>query len=201
MTWQSLPSPGSTRSRSPGSTVLWIAPMSCVPHATLGCLRVAIPCVASVLSLPSAQIARPRARGSSSGPHSRTLSHGDDQDLPGSWRTLLSLCPVLRPRQDRRIRPLQCAGTAPAMSTTKAPTTIHLSGLNRTALGLAVYASSRASPPPTQNSLPAAGQLCRTGLVTRRAPVKGFRNASYISSSFPKLGLAQGHRDLFCTTT
>ena len=33
-------------------------------------------------------------------------------------------------------------------------------------------------PSPTQDSLPAAGQLYRTGLATRRIPSKGFRYAS-----------------------
>jgi hypothetical protein len=53
----------------------------------------------------------------------------------------VSLCRVLRPRQDRRVRRLDVVGTAPAMSTTKAPTISCLSGLNGTALELAVYAS------------------------------------------------------------
>src|SRR5262249_10446781 len=33
-------------------------------------------------------------------------------------------------------------------------------------------------PRTTQDSLPAAGQLCRTGLATRRVPAKGFRVTS-----------------------
>jgi len=33
----------------------------------------------------------------------------------------LCLCPVLRPRQDRRIRPSRCADMAPVQATTKAP--------------------------------------------------------------------------------
>ena len=37
----------------------------------------------------------------------RIISHGDDQGLPGSWRTLLCLCPGLGPRQDRRDRPYE----------------------------------------------------------------------------------------------
>ena len=57
----------------------------------------------------------------------------------------LCSCPVLRPRRDRRIRPLQCAGAAPAVSTTKAPTFV-LSRLNHTASALAVYASQAGSP-------------------------------------------------------
>jgi hypothetical protein len=43
-------------------------------------------------------------------------------DLPGSWRILVCLCPALRPRQDRLVRPYDVVGAAPAMSTTKAPT-------------------------------------------------------------------------------
>jgi hypothetical protein len=39
----------------------------------------------------------------------------------------------------------------------------------------------------TQDSLPAAGQALLDGLSTRKVPMKGFRSASYISSSFPKL--------------
>jgi len=39
----------------------------------------------------------------------------------------------------------------------------------------------------TQDSLPAAGKALPDGLSTRKVPMKGFRFASYISSSFPKL--------------
>ena len=42
-------------------------------------------------------------------------------------------------------------------------------------------------PATTQDSLPAAGQALPDGLSTRKAPMKGFRFASYISSPFPKL--------------
>ena len=45
-------------------------------------------------------------------------------------------------------------------------------------------------PRPTQDSLPAVGQALPDGLSTRRIPMKGFRFASYISSSFPKLLVA-----------
>jgi hypothetical protein len=68
------------------------------------------------------------------------------------------------PGRTGHTRPLKCAGTAPAMSTTKAPTRMYLSRLNRTALGLAVYASSGALPHPTQNSLPVAGQALPGGI-------------------------------------
>ena len=51
-------------------------------------------------------------------------------------------------------------------------------------------------PATTQDSLPAAGQALPDGLLTRKVPTKGFRSASYISSPFPKLRLAQGSRPL-----
>ena len=43
----------------------------------------------------------------------------------------------------------------------------------------------------TQDSLPVAGQALLDGLSTRTVPLKGFRVVDYISSSSPKLGLAQ----------
>ena len=45
--------------------------------------------------------------------------------------------------------------------------------------------------PTTQDSLPVAGQALLDGLSTRMVPLKGFRVVSYISSSSPKLCLAQ----------
>jgi hypothetical protein len=45
-------------------------------------------------------------------------------------------------------------------------------------------------PTTTQDSLPAAGQLYRVGLVTHRVPAKGFRCLLH-PSSFPRLRLAQ----------
>ena len=51
-------------------------------------------------------------------------------------------------------------------------------------------------PAATQDSLPAAGQALPNGHSTRKVPTKGFRSASYISSSFPKLRLAQCSRPL-----
>jgi len=100
----------------------------------------------------------------------------------------LSLCPVLRPRQDRHTRPLRCDGMAPAMSTAKAPTKFQLSRLNGTALGLAVYASPDAVTRTRRKTRfrPLAKRY-RTGLNTRRVPMKGFRITSCVSSSFPKL--------------
>ena len=46
----------------------------------------------------------------------------------------------------------------------------------------------------TQDSLPVAGQALPGGLSTHKISLRGFRFASYISSSSPKLCLAQWHR-------
>src|ERR1700722_5700022 len=95
---------------------------------------------------------------------SRQNTRGDKRGLPGSPTTLMSFCPVLRPRQDQHHQAIQCADMAPAMSTTKAPTIIQLSRLNHTASGLAVYASPGGWPHKTQNSLPAARQALPGGI-------------------------------------
>ena len=95
---------------------------------------------------------------------SRQNTRGDKRGLPGSPTTLMSFCPVLRPRQDQHHQAIQCADMAPAMSTTKAPTIIQLSRLNHTASGLAVYASPGVLPHKTQNSLPAARQALPGGI-------------------------------------
>ena len=59
------------------------------------------------------------------------------------------------------------------------------------AFGLAVYASPRSLPHPTQNSLPGAGQALLDGLLTRKVSMKGFKVVNYISFPSPKLCLAQ----------
>ena len=69
-------------------------------------------------------------------------------------------------------------GRGPLTQARKRLTTLRISRLNRTASALAVYASQAGYPWPTQDSLPAAGELYRTGLVTRRIPSKGFWYAS-----------------------
>jgi hypothetical protein len=180
-----LPSTGSSEASSPASAVLWRCATPWVPGTTRRCLRVALPGGVSVLSLPAVQNTKPRAGASSAGSPRRQHTPGDRQGLPSSWRILVCLCPALRPRQDRPTRPpFSGVGAAPVMSTTKAPTTHYLSGLHHTALALAVYASSGTLLYATQDSLPAAGPLYGTGLVTRRILPKGFRP---MSSSSPRL--------------
>ena len=109
------------------------------------------------------------------------------QDLPSSRGT-----PIVRLRmfhtdagRTAGARPLRRCGMALSHRTAKAPAK-GLSTLNSMAFGLAVYASQCGLPRPTQYSLQAAGQALPDGLSTRKVPMKGFRSASYISSSLPK---------------
>ena len=67
-------------------------------------------------------------------------------------------------------RPLRRVGVVPAVDKSE-DSREKRSRLNRTAWALAVYASQRGSPLPTQDSLPAAGQALPGGI---RSPA-GFR--------------------------
>ena len=81
---------------------------------------------------------------------------------------------------------------APARNTAKAPSDAVISGLNGTASALAVYASSAGLLRTRRKTrFWLLAKLYQAGLVTRRVPTKGFQDESYISSSFPKLFLAQ----------
>src|ERR1700722_1694789 len=95
------------------------------------------------------------------------------RDLPGSWATLArvprSLTPVEPPR--RTFGPCLATGAAvlpSALYTASASTTSGISGLYHAAHVLAVYASWPRLPvccfTATQDSLPAGGQPCRSGL-------------------------------------
>jgi len=109
------------------------------------------------------------------------------QELPSSWRTLTAPSPgsstpagplrltindaVTRPPWRKRQGLLHCSfrGSIPRLWCS-------LSTLR-----------PGSHPPRTQDSLPAAGQALPDGIFTRRVQKRGFRNASYISSSSPKL--------------
>jgi hypothetical protein len=85
---------------------------------------------------------RPRQAWSwSPGTSGREFSRGDGRisQVPGEPR--LSICHVLRLRQDRWSQTIQDRGMAPGRGTAKAPARNRLSKLDRMAFGLAVYAS------------------------------------------------------------
>src|SRR5438445_9331976 len=75
-------------------------------------------------------------------------------------------------------------GAAPASDNDEGSTRRLISGLNRTAFDLAVYASQWKLPATTQDSLPAAGPALPDGIQTRRVPTERFQ---VIPSSFTEL--------------
>ena len=78
------------------------------------------------------------------------------------------------PGRTRTPGPYGVSTRPPRLTTTKAPDDYPVSGLNHTALVLAVYASQRRSPVPTQDSLPAAGQALPGGIGYPQGFMKGF---------------------------
>src|SRR5208337_5691514 len=97
---------------------------------------------------------------------------------PGSWSVEttgsptflgnpLCSCPALRPRQDRRIRPLRCAHAAPAMSTAKAPTKIAFEAQSHGFGTGCLRFAGRVAPTPRKTRFRLLAKLFRTGLVKR----------------------------------
>jgi hypothetical protein len=149
-------------------------------------LRLAVPRLHSLRSLLGSRVHR---RGLEL--VTRVSSRDVTEEATGSPKFLENLnCPFahvpIRRRQDCLHQTIQCSNVALGHRKAKAPTK-GLSALNSMASGLAVYASPSSLPPPTQDSLPVAGQALPDGLFTRKVPMKNFRSASYISSPFPKL--------------
>ena len=183
----SLPFTGSSGASSPASTVL---SQRCdflpsIPPRFVAFAWRYLGCTRSFRS--SADECAAKAWSWSPGGSSRE----DAEETTGSPKFLGNPnCPFAhvphRRRQDRDTRPLRCRDMALGHRTAKAPAK-GLSTLNSMAFGLAVYASQFGLPRPTQNSLPAAGQALPGRLSTRKVPMKGFRFASYISFSPPKL--------------
>jgi len=171
-----LPSPGSAEMRSPGSTVLWRRPTPCAPLAALGCLRPAIPCGASVGSLPAVQ-----TQGRGPGvrhpvPTTGKCPQGGSQGLPGSRATHCPYALFFDPGRTERARPVRRVGMAPAMSTAKAPAnqSSFRGSIARPWDSLfTLRPTCRHGGRKTRFRLPA--KLCRTGLATRRVATKGFR--------------------------
>jgi hypothetical protein len=174
------------RNGSPASTVLWGAPTPHRPSRPASMSR-GDTTVASVIRSPRP---RTRCRGPGScwfrSPHPKSTV-----ETSGSLRFLGNPnghCPCSStPVGPAAFYGTKCSATdtAPAYVHDEGSRRFQLSGLNHTALGLAVYASQGKSPDPTQDSLLAAGPALPGGIDTRWVPVKGFRVRG--SSSFSKL--------------
>ena len=94
-------------------------------------------------------------------------------------------CPALRPRRDRRARPLPRVDVAFRHIDGVGSHDTLISRLNHTARTLAVYAS-QGRPPPRKTRFRLAGHPFRAGLE----PAGSHRKVSGPPSSFPRLSLA-----------
>ncbi len=75
--------------------------------AALRCLRLAVPAVTPVFELRTVRRRDHAAWGTLGLADPGQLCSRRRGDLPGSWRTLLCLCPGLRPRQDHPLKPFE----------------------------------------------------------------------------------------------
>jgi hypothetical protein len=183
----SLPSIGSSGASSPVSTVLskrydFLPP---VPPRFVAFAWRYLGCTRSVRSSTDECAARGLELVT------RCLQPGCYEETAGSPKFLENPdCPFAHVPTDAGrtacTRPIQCSDVAPGHRTAKAPAK-GLSTLDSMAFGLAVYASPGSLP--RHDARLASGRWSgATGRAsTRKVPPKGFRFASYISSSFPKL--------------
>ncbi len=148
--------------------------------AALPFVRLAVPRlrrrfrVLAATPLPPGRDGRPVGRGFAVPVAPSGHRRGDDGDsqVPGGPSCT---CPVLRPRRDRSRQALCDVSMLPsAISRTSAPATWNLSGLNRTAYALAVYASQPGiAPRPRKTRFRLLARLCRMGLATHRVLTQG----------------------------
>ena len=184
-----LPSPGSRRNLFPrfhGTMRRSDARPSLSPRFLVS-LGDTIPC--ACVRLSAAARRRPAARSFRVGqPHASIYRDGEDRasQVPGGPSCVYAL--FLDPGGTGRTRSVRCADTAPAPSYGEGS---HASvnfgarspGLDTRCLRLA----AGVAPTRRQTRFRLLTKLYRAGLVTCKAPSKGFDDDPYIPSSFPKL--------------
>jgi len=155
---------GVLRSSSPASTLLWDAPTPCRPSRRTSLPSFGDTIVSSpvrphqlgTVAVDQPGVGKPGLRPAVTMETAGSLRFPSDPHVPApcSWT----------PVGPKYARPLRRLGTAPACVNNGGSREQKISGLDRTALGLAVYASQWRSPATTQDSLPAAGQALPDGI-------------------------------------
>ncbi len=140
-----LPSTGSRRPGSPASPVLWPTPIPPRPSR-----RLRLPSPSGTFRRTLVRSLGRRARAGQGQVHGlrRTHVRYPRKEMKRPPRFLgdpMPACPVLRPRRVQHVRPYDVLLSPSALTTTSAPTKLFISGLDRTAYRLAVYASHRGS--------------------------------------------------------
>lgn len=124
----------------------------------------------------------------------REFNHGDHRrsHVP---EEPVNLCPALRPRSDRCIRPYDASGMVHADTTSRTPTMYFRGSITRLQFSLSTL-RRMSYPISTQDSLPVAGQLYREGITP-----PGFQRkvSKLLPTSLPPFSsfVAQGVLDLW----
>ena len=187
----SLSSTGSSRASSPASTVL-----SKRYDILLPSRRTSFPSLGNASGHSLCSLLGRRV--SNQGPELVTrclqpgIYRGASRTLPSSWRTSMIRLPCSKPTPAGLLAPDHTVRQrGPWSSQGKGShdwvfrRSIAWPSDSLCTLRDANYSST------TQHSLPVAGQALLDGLLTRKVPMKGFKVVVYISSSLPKLCLAQ----------
>jgi len=154
--------------------------------AALRFLRLAIPRLHSLRSLPDGRVRRQGLELIIRYLHPDVAEEATG--APKFLGNLISVCTCSKPTPAGLLAPdHNGAATWPLVIRRQRLPRLGLSTLNSMAFGLAVYASQCWLPKPTQDSLPVAGQALLDGVLTRKVSMKGFKVVIYISFSSPKL--------------
>ena len=134
---------------------------------------------------------RPAGRGAFGSGTSRNgqlLKRRRRPGVPSSWGTLMCLRPALRPRRDRDCQAITAVRHGPTCIQRRGLSTTGNIGARSHGIGArCLRFAVRFTPPHARLASGCPARLYQAGLATRRAPTKGFRDASYIASPFPKL--------------
>ena len=114
----------------------------------------------------------------------------EQQDLPGSWVTLLCICPALRPRRDRPCQAITTWRCCPNLCDGKGSRNeCNFGAQSHGFCNRCLRFAGWVTPAPRKTRFWPPAMLYQVGLATHRVTQKGFKKF-YISSSFSRLILA-----------
>ena len=160
--------------------------------AALRFLRLAIPWLHSLCSLPGGRVRRQGLELVTRCLHPG-IDQGTNRTLPSSWETSVIRLHMFQTDAGRtaHTRPFSAAAWPLVIKRQRLPRKVFRRSIAWLSDSLSTLRNADYSN-TTQDSLPVAGQALLGGLSTRMVPLKGFRVVNYISSSFPKLAWRNG---------
>ncbi len=183
------------RDRFPGfiSTMRVLRLLAAHP-AALRFLRLAVPRLHSLCSLLDGRVRRRGLELVTRYLHPG-ICRGNELDLPSSWETSIVRLHMFSPTPAGLLAPDHCGAAAWPLvcEQQRLPRKVFRRSIAWLSDSLSTLRRVRYLT-TTQDSLPVAGQALPDGLSTHKISLRGFRFASYISSSSPKLCLAQSGR-------